>query len=228
MLEQAETLSALLTSGPKGGPDWNGIRSEGVGGCPDIWVNLEEIEKFLKRKKNAGKPTERALALTRKGIGVSAFSLAFASKLCLCNDLDLCSLAQYAHRLHDVVPPGDLAKMEELASAIADWCDNVVEFSAQADLKLKVSPFKRQAFVQHANTSGRMPITTTRINQARYKLEVAEGQLNLAREQSKHATDQLMQVTGRLGEIMGQLAKVDIQKRNVSSSRGFISAISSH
>ncbi|KAI1785908.1 hypothetical protein LXA43DRAFT_975985 [Ganoderma leucocontextum] len=189
--EHAETLSMLLTAGPGGRPDWTTIKSPEAGGCADIWVNLEEIEKALKKKKNAGKPTERALALTRKGI-------------------------DYAHRLHDVVPPGgDQTKMEELASTVADWCDNVVEFSAQADLKLKTSPFKRQAFVtQQANTAGRMPITTTRINQARYKLEVAEGQLNLAREQSKHATDQLMQATARLGEIMGQLAKVDIQKRN--------------
>ncbi|KAM5543303.1 hypothetical protein V8D89_003177 [Ganoderma adspersum] len=60
---------------------------------------------------------------------------------------------------------------------------------AEDGLLLVDSPFERQPFVQQTigNTAGRMPVIMTCINQARHKLEVAEGQLNLAGEQS-HAS----------------------------------------
>ncbi|KAI0793599.1 hypothetical protein C8Q74DRAFT_1314667 [Fomes fomentarius] len=186
----AEMLDRLLVPREGGGQDWDAIRSYEPGGCRDVKVGLQEICKSIKlNHKHAGNATNTALNHAKKG-------------------------AQFASQLLDTVPPGKQADIEQLISDIHIWRDRVLEFAAEADLKLRTSHIGNNAFLPEPDYSPSGSSAELLVRNAQYRLTVTQAQLSASREASRAASEKLMEVTGQLGDILAQIAKVDVQKQN--------------
>ncbi|KAI0644338.1 hypothetical protein C8Q79DRAFT_141228 [Trametes meyenii] len=190
--ELAEGLVSLLTSGTGGGPDWSTIKgSDGLDGCTGIRVSFEQALRDLGRAgKHVGAATQEAIDFAKQGI-------------------------EFACSLGDMVPFGDTDQLNDLASTLSAWRDQVVGFAAHADLKLKTPLINTNAFLPPPEPS-RMGTSSAElaVRNAQYRLTVSQAQLNASRESSEAATAKLMEVTEKLGDILAQVAGINVQVVN--------------
>ncbi|KAI0793591.1 hypothetical protein C8Q74DRAFT_1402388 [Fomes fomentarius] len=189
----ADKLHILLSSGSGHEPDWDTIhstRSE-EDGCQFLIQGFEHIVDMLSSQGNvpesdAGKRGTRGKELAQEG-------------------------RKLATTLKECRPKGNDDDFGKLSTEIAKWHAGVLNYSGEAQLRLKGQCLKNNPFKEPVaeGISGAGAVELA-VRNGQFRLSVSKEQLSVSRETLRAATQKLAKLNENIAKVISRIAEIKI------------------